>query len=100
MDSTNRASSRGLASVLSSMPSWARQARQVVSCTAEIILVRVKRDWPQIAKDLKPVCTAISEAVTINALAEFSPKWETLSGYYLPLGEHLGRIRAVPAVRP
>jgi len=37
MDSTNRASSRGLASVLSSMPSWARQARQVVSCRSALI---------------------------------------------------------------
>ena len=35
-----------------------------------------KRDWPQIAKDIKPVYTAPSEAAALDALAEFSAKWE------------------------
>jgi putative transposase len=35
-----------------------------------------KRDWPQIAKDIKPVYTAVSEAAALDALAEFSAKWE------------------------
>jgi transposase-like protein len=35
-----------------------------------------KKDWPQIAKDIKPVYTAVSEAAAIDALAEFSAKWE------------------------
>jgi putative transposase len=35
-----------------------------------------KRDWPQIAKDLKPVYTAVSEAAALDALAVFSGKWE------------------------
>jgi putative transposase len=35
-----------------------------------------KRDWAEIAKDLKPVYTAVSEAAAIDALAEFSAKWE------------------------
>ena len=35
-----------------------------------------KRDWPQIAKDIKPVYTAASEAAALDALAEFSAKWE------------------------
>jgi transposase-like protein len=35
-----------------------------------------KRDWPQIAKDIKPVYTAVSEAAAIDALADFSAKWE------------------------
>jgi len=35
-----------------------------------------KRDWPQIAKDIKPVYTAVSEAAAIDALAGFSAKGE------------------------
>jgi putative transposase len=35
-----------------------------------------KKDWPQIAKDIKPVYTASSEAAAIDALADFSAKWE------------------------
>ena len=35
-----------------------------------------KRDWAQIAKDLKPVYTAASEAEALDRFAEFSGKWE------------------------
>src|SRR5271166_5630446 len=35
-----------------------------------------KRDWPQIAKDLKPVYTAASESEALDRFAEFSGKWE------------------------
>jgi putative transposase len=35
-----------------------------------------KRDWAAIAKDLKPVYTAASEAAALDAFAEFSGKWE------------------------
>lgn len=35
-----------------------------------------KKDWSQIAKDLKPVYTAPSEAAALDAFAEFSGKWE------------------------
>jgi putative transposase len=35
-----------------------------------------KRDWAQIAKDLKPVYTAASEAGALGRFAEFSGKWE------------------------
>src|ERR1700757_3221440 len=35
-----------------------------------------KRDWPQIAKDIKQVYTAPSEAAALDALTEFSAKWE------------------------
>jgi putative transposase len=35
-----------------------------------------KRDWAQIAKDLKPVYTAASEAEALDLFAEFSGKWE------------------------
>ncbi len=35
-----------------------------------------KKDWGQIAKDLKPVYTAASEAAALDAFAEFSGTWE------------------------
>src|SRR5262249_9977225 len=35
-----------------------------------------KRDWAQLAKDLKPVYTAASEAEALDRFAEFSEKWE------------------------
>src|SRR5262245_40946546 len=35
-----------------------------------------KRDWPELAKDLKPVYTAPSEAAALDRFAEFSDKWE------------------------
>jgi transposase-like protein len=33
-----------------------------------------KRDWAEIAKDIKPVYTAVSEAAALDAFAEFSGK--------------------------
>ena len=35
-----------------------------------------KRDWAQVAKDLKPVYTAASESEALDRFAEFSGKWE------------------------
>ena len=35
-----------------------------------------KRDWAAIARDLKPVYTAASEAAALDAFAEFSGTWE------------------------
>jgi len=35
-----------------------------------------KKDWGQVAKDIKPVYTAPSEAAALDAFAEFSAKWE------------------------
>ena len=35
-----------------------------------------KKDWSAIAKDLKPVYQAASEAAALDAFAEFSGKWE------------------------
>ncbi len=35
-----------------------------------------KKDWSQIAKDLKPVYTAPGEAAALDRFAEFSGKWE------------------------
>ncbi len=35
-----------------------------------------KRDWAEVAKDLKPVYTAASEADALDRFADFSGKWE------------------------
>jgi transposase-like protein len=35
-----------------------------------------KRDWGEIARDIKPVYTAPSEQAALDAFAEFSQKWE------------------------
>jgi putative transposase len=35
-----------------------------------------KKDWPGIARDLKPVYTAPTEAAALDRLAEFSAAWE------------------------
>jgi transposase-like protein len=35
-----------------------------------------KADWPTIAKDLKPVYSAINDQAALDAFAEFSAKWE------------------------
>ena len=35
-----------------------------------------RRDWAEVAKDIKPVYTAPSEAAALDAFAEFSGKWE------------------------
>jgi hypothetical protein len=35
-----------------------------------------KKDWAAIARDLKPVYTAVSESAALDACAEFSEKWE------------------------
>jgi putative transposase len=35
-----------------------------------------KADWATIARDLKPIYTAVSEQAALDAFAEFSAKWE------------------------
>jgi putative transposase len=35
-----------------------------------------RKDWPQIAKDLKPIYTAATEAAALDRFAEFSERWE------------------------
>ena len=56
--------------------------KTIVQTCAESHLLRnsfkyaSKRDWAQIAKDLKPVYTAASESEALDRFAEFSGKWE------------------------
>lgn len=35
-----------------------------------------RRDWPALAKDLKPIYTAATEAAALERLAEFADRWE------------------------
>jgi putative transposase len=55
---------------------------QAVTQTCVVHLLRnsfayaSKRDWAAVAKDLRPVYTAVSEAAALDALAEFSGTWE------------------------
>jgi transposase-like protein len=35
-----------------------------------------RKDWPAVAKDLKPIYTAPTEAAALDRLAEFSARWE------------------------
>ena len=35
-----------------------------------------RKDWPAIARDLKPIYTAATEAAALDRFAEFSEKWE------------------------
>ena len=36
-----------------------------------------RKDWPAIAKDLKPIYTAPTEAAALERLADFAERWET-----------------------
>ena len=57
-----------------------------------------KRDWAQIAKDLKPVYTAASEIRGARPVRRVLREvGEALPGYYTAVGERVGGIRAVPA---
>jgi transposase-like protein len=35
-----------------------------------------RRDWPELAKDLKPIYTAATEAAALERLADFAGRWE------------------------
>ena len=54
----------------------------------EAVDTQSKRDWGQIAKDLKPVCTAASESEALDRFAEFSGKWEKRSPAIIRLWEN------------
>ena len=57
-----------------------------------------KRDWVQIAKDLKPVYTAASESEALDRFAEFSGKWEKRYPAIIRLWEN-ARAEFVPFLR-
>jgi transposase-like protein len=47
-----------------------------------------RRDWPAIAKDLKPIYTAPTEAAALERLAEFAERWEARYPAIVKLWEH------------
>jgi putative transposase len=58
-----------------------------------------KRDWAEVAKDLKPVYTAVSEAEGLDRFADFSGKWKKRYPAIIRLWEkRVGRVRSVPSV--
>jgi hypothetical protein len=59
-----------------------------------------KKHWGQLAKDLKPVYTAASEAAALDAFAAFSGTWEKRYPAIVRLWENAwGGICAVPGLR-
>jgi putative transposase len=57
-----------------------REKTVVQACTVRLLRKSFryasKDDWSQIAKDIKLVYTTVPEAAAIDALSEFSTKWE------------------------
>jgi len=47
-----------------------------------------RRDWAQLAKDLRPVYTAATEAAALEALAAFAAAWEARYPAIIKLWEH------------
>jgi transposase-like protein len=67
---------KGLPDAVNSV--WAKAVVQncIVHLLRNSFKYASKADWPVIAKDLKPVYTAVSESAAIDAFAGFSGKWE------------------------
>jgi transposase-like protein len=47
-----------------------------------------KKDWPALARDLKPVYTAPTEAAALDRFAEFAAAWEARYPAIVRLWEH------------
>jgi transposase-like protein len=59
-----------------------------------------RKDWPAMAKDLKPIYSAATEAAALDRFVEFSARWEArYPAIRQTVGERLGRVRAVPELR-
>jgi transposase-like protein len=50
-----------------------------------------RRDWPALAKDLKPVYTAPTEAAALDRLADFASVWEQRYPAIVRLWQNAGR---------
>lgn len=60
-----------------------------------------RRDWPAIAKDLKPIYTAATEAAALPTLRGVRGQLgEPLPGHREAVGERLGGVHALPPLRP
>ena len=86
-----------------SAPSGRRRSPRPAWCTccATASATPASSDWAAIAKALKPVYTAPTEAAAMERFLEFAEAWErALPGDRAAVGERLGRVRAVPGLRP
>jgi putative transposase len=48
-----------------------------------------RRDWPELAKDLKPIYTAATEAAALERLADLAGRWETKYPAIVTVGTQL-----------
>jgi putative transposase len=46
------------------------------TCSGTAFATPPRKDWPAIARDLKPIYTAPSESAALERLAEFAERWE------------------------
>ena len=58
-----------------------------------------RHDWPAIAKDLKAIYTAPTEAAALERLADFAERWERSIRHRQAVGVGVGRVRAVLGLR-
>ena len=80
---------------------------QAVTQTCIVHLLRAsfryasRKDWSAIARDLRPVYQAPTEQAALDRFADFAKTWEgPLPGDRAALDQRLGRVRAVPQLRP
>jgi transposase-like protein len=79
---------RGLADAVGAV--WADTIVQtcVVHLLRNSFRYASRKDWPALAKDLKPVYTAATEPAALERLAEFAERWEAKYPAIVKLWEH------------
>ncbi len=78
----------GLADAVSSVWPQAIVQTCVVHLLRNSFRYASRKDWPAIAKDLKPIYTAATEAAALDRFAEFSGRWESRYPAIVALWEH------------
>ena len=81
---------------------WSRAVVQtcVIHLLRNTFRYASRKYWDQIAKDIRPVYTAATEAAAKERFIEFTAKWgAAVSGDHPAVGERLERVRAVPGLR-
>ncbi len=82
---------------------WSRAVQTSVIHLLRNIFRHASRNYrDQIARDIRPVYTAVSEAAAKERFTEFTEKWGAgcaISGDHPTVGERLERVRAVPGLR-
>jgi putative transposase len=78
----------GLPDAVSSVWSQAIVQTCVIHLLRNSFRYASRKDWPAIAKDLKPIYTAPTEAVALERFVEFSTRWEDKYPAIVGLWEH------------